>query len=86
MNRQDIKRAVREELGPQLESLQAMIGERGTPAMKAVRRGDVARIGPIKLTSDRVTAAPTMADHNKLVDDVKTLAAAIERLAAAFSG
>lgn len=85
-SRQDIQRIVREELAPQLENLQALVGERGPDAKKAVRRGDVARIGPIALTSARVTAAPTMADHNKVVDDIKALAAAIERLGAAFSG
>jgi hypothetical protein len=82
----EIQRAVREALASNLETLQALAGERGTPAMKAVRKGDVPRIGAITLTSARVTAAPTMDDHNKVVEDIKTLAALIEKLGAAFSG
>lgn len=84
--KQEMQRMVRDALGSQMESLQVLLGERGTPAMRAVRRGDVQRLGAITLTSARVTAAPTMADHNKVVDDIKALAAAIERLAAAFQG
>lgn len=86
VNRQEIARLVRAELATQLESLQSLAGERGPDTTTAVRRGDVNRIGPITLTSARVTAAPTKDDHNKVVEDIKTLAAAIERLCAAFQG
>lgn len=90
-NAPDIRRVVREEIAAalktQVESLQAMTGERGTAAMRAVRRGDVARIGSITLNSAHAAgAAPTAAEHNALVDDVKALAAVLERIAGAFSG
>lgn len=86
LSRQDIARLVRTELATQLESLQSLAGERGPATTTAVRRGDVTRIGPIALTSARVTAAPTKDDHNKVVADIQAIAAAIERLAAAFQG
>ena len=84
--KQDIQRAVRDALASNLQTLQTMAGERGPEKLKAVRRGDVPRIGAIALTSAHVSSAPTMADHNKVVDDIKALAALIERLGAAFSG
>lgn len=88
LSRADIRRAIREELAPQLETLQALAGERGpgSGALRAVRRGDVQRVGAIALTSAHVTSAPTAADFNKVVDDIKALAALIERMAAAFQG
>lgn len=75
------------DLRREIERLQVLVGERGTPQATAVRRGDVARIGVIALTAAHAAGAtPTAAEFNALVDDVKTLAAIIERIGAAFSG
>lgn len=89
----DLRRLVREELAlllkNPLEKLQAMTGERGPDdgSLKAVRRGDLARIGAVALGSAHAAGAtPSAAEFNALVDDVKTLAGLIERIGQAFSG
>ena len=71
----------------QNERAQALTGSGGNqPEKKAVTRADVASLGTIKLLSAHVSAAPTAADHNALVDDVRAIAAVLNAMGAKFSG
>lgn len=71
----------------QNERAQALTGSSGNlPGKKAVTRDDVASLGSVKLRSAHISAAPTAADHNALVDDVRAIAAALNAMGARFTG
>lgn len=66
------------------ERLEALVGERrnNTPEQQAVTRQESGSLGTLALKSAAVTAAPTAADHNALVDDVRALAAVLNAMGA----
>lgn len=60
------------------EKIQSLLGERGAkPGLQAVKRDDLAALGTIIIKSVHLTAAPTAADFNNLVDDMKAIAAVL---------
>lgn len=70
------------------ERAAALVGDRGRRAaeLRAVTLKDAADAGVIELQARTVTAAPTAAEHNALVADIKAIAAVLTRLGAKFSG
>lgn len=68
------------------EKVRVLTGETGATGkpMSALRRGEVATALSTlaKMQSDQLTAAPTMADYNKLQADIATLFSVVQRLAA----
>jgi hypothetical protein len=70
------------------EKLQGLIGGRGKDGAghKAVTHGDAAELGTIAIASQKVTAAPTAAQFNALVDDVHALATVLNAMGAKFTG
>lgn len=66
------------------ERLQALAGERknDTPDQQAVTQGDAASQGTIQLTSTILTAAPTMANYNALVADMRALSGVLNAMGA----
>lgn len=86
----DIRQVVREELAtmlkPNLERLQALTGDRGNESMKAVTRGDLSGAGRVNITAVPLTVAPTEADFNRVVTDLKLLASLLERMGANIGG
>lgn len=75
-------------IGAQDERVQGLLGERGKDnvGLKALTRADMAALGEVAILSSHVTAAPTMAQHNALVDDVHALAALLNKMGARFTG
>lgn len=66
---------------------QSLTGLQGTDSeKKAVTREDAANLGAVRLLSARVSAAPSAADHNALVDDVRALALVLNAMGAKFTG
>jgi hypothetical protein len=72
----------------QVQRLQELIGDRFAPEDKdarpraAVRREEMAVIGRMKkMKSQKLTAAPTMADYNLLRDDVLQIFQALQSVA-----
>lgn len=61
------------------EKIQSLLGERAgaKPGLQAVKRDDLAALGTIIIKSVHLTAAPTAADFNNLVDDMKAIAAVL---------
>lgn len=56
------------------EKVEVLTAERGKPDDAAVRRGQLGRLRQIpELASTRVSAAPTSAEFNALVDDVHAI-------------
>lgn len=71
----------------QLERAESLTGFGGaSPDKKAVTREDVAALGAVKLKSAHVSAAPTAAEFNALVDDVRAIAALLNTMGATFTG
>jgi hypothetical protein len=70
------------------ERVDALAGARTdtAPEKQAVTRGDMAAQGAVRLMSAKVSAPPTAAEHNALVDDVRALAAALNAMGAKFTG
>lgn len=70
------------------ERAAALVGDRGRGAedLKALVRGDAAAAGLIALQATTVSAAPTAAEHNALVADIRAVAAVLNRLGAKFTG
>lgn len=69
------------------EKAKLLTGMNGTdPDKLAVTRGDVGKLGLIALKSTHVSSAPTAADHNALVDDVRAIAALLTQMGATFTG
>lgn len=70
------------------ERVGALLGERGRSAedRAAVTRDAMASLGLIALKAKTVTAAPTAADFNALLDDVRALAAVLNANGAKFTG
>lgn len=65
------------------ERAEALTGDRpGAPGKMAITREDAAKLGAIKLRAAKVTAAPTAADFNALVDDIRTVAAILNGMGA----
>lgn len=75
-------------LASQEERLGALVGDRGPNAQdrKAVTRDVLAGMGNITLKAVRVTAAPTAAEYNNLLEDVRTVAAVLNAMGAKFTG
>lgn len=70
------------------EYLGALLGDRGKgdPGLAAVKRGDAAGAGLIALQAKTVTAAPTAAEHNALVNDMRAIAGVLARMGGRFTG
>lgn len=68
------------------EKVESLTGQRGASAGKAVTLGDAASLGAIAIRCTHVSAAPTAADFNALVDDVRALAAVLNNMGARFTG
>lgn len=66
------------------ERLDELAGERGDD--RAVMQSDTAELGTIAILSRRVTAAPTAAEHNALVEDLHAIASMLNRMGAKFTG
>lgn len=71
----------------QEERAQALTGFRNdeAPEKLAVTRGDLAKLGNIKLLANRITAAPTMENYNALIEDVRQIASLLNSMGAKFS-
>ena len=72
----------------QEERAEALTGLRNdeAPEKLAVTRGDLAKLGNIKLLSNKVSAAPTLEQHNALIEDVRQIASLLNSMGAKFSG
>lgn len=69
------------------ERLDALTGALGAKAGKeAVTREEFLSLGTTAIKCKYATAAPTMAEYNALVDDVRALAALLNKLGAQFTG
>lgn len=70
------------------ERAEALAGARNDKATdkQAVTKDDAAQLGSIKLKSERVTAAPTMEQHNALVEDLRQIAVVLNAMGAKFTG
>lgn len=69
------------------ERAETLAGNRPqAPERKAITAQDVGAQGALKLLSAKVTAAPTMEQHNALVEDVHALAALLNRIGAKITG
>lgn len=72
----------------QADSLQALVDDRGRSTgdarddQRAVTRGDAAQQGTVELQAVLLTGAPTTADYNKLVTDLRALAAVLNQVGA----
>lgn len=66
------------------ERVEALLGERrnNTPEQQAVTRAEPAGQGTLALKSANVTAAPTAAEHNALVEDMRALAGVLNAMGA----
>ena len=71
----------------QRERLEGLVDDRGPdrPQTAAVIREDVASLGTVKLRANFLTASPTMADYNNLVEDQRALASLLNKLGASFT-
>lgn len=73
--------------GVQGERLDALTGALGAKAGKeAITREQFAALGTTAIQCKYATAAPTMAEYNALVDDVRALASLLNLLGAQFTG
>jgi hypothetical protein len=72
-------RPVEQALRTNLENLQTLTGERGDGDGRAITRGD---LGALTLTAVNVAAAPTAAEYNALVADMRAIAGLLARLGA----
>jgi hypothetical protein len=70
----------------QQERAEVLTGTRSTPDKKAITREDAGAFGAVKLKAAHVSASPTAADFNALVDDMRALAAVLNTLGARFTG
>lgn len=68
------------------ERSEALTGSRGAGAVdkKAITREDAAAKGTQLLRSVHVSAAPTAAQHNALVDDIRAIASVLSAMGARF--
>ncbi len=70
-----------------VERVKALTGEQASnPQGAALTIEDAAALGAIPIESRLVGAAPTQAEHNALVRDVRAIAAVLNRLGARFTG
>lgn len=53
---------------------------------RAVTQEEAAQLGIVTLRAAYVTAAPTAAQHNALVDDIRAIAATLNAMGAKFTG
>lgn len=66
---------------------QSLTGLQGADSeKKAITREDAANFGAVRLLSARISAAPSAAEHNALVDDVRALALVLNAMGAKFTG
>lgn len=71
----------------QSEKLDALTGALGANAGKeAVTKEQFASLGTTAIRSRYASAAPTQAEYNALVDDVRALASLLNKLGAQFTG
>lgn len=72
----------------QAERAEALTGSRNgaAPEKQAVTREDVGSLGAVRLLSAKVSASPTAAEHNALVEDIRQIAAALNAMGARFTG
>lgn len=74
----------------QADALQGLVDDRGRSTgdartdQRAVTRGAVAELGTVELQAVLLSGAPTAADYNKLVTDLRALAAALNLVGADF--
>lgn len=71
----------------QQASAEALTGFGGAaPEKKAITREDAGALGAVRLLSAKVTAAPTAAEHNALVEDLRAIAALLNTMGSNFTG
>lgn len=74
----------------QAEKLQGLVDDRGSTGdttredLRAVTRGELAGQGAVELQAVLLSAAPTAADYNKLVEDMRAVAALLNKLGADY--
>lgn len=74
----------------QAEKLQGLVDDRGSTGdanredQRAVIRQDLTGQGTVELKAVYVSAAPTAAEYNALVDDVRAVAALLNKLGADY--
>lgn len=74
-------------ISKQTEDVQALTGALGAKAGKeAVTSGKFASMGVITINSRFVSAAPSQAEYNALVQDVHAIALLLNQLGANFTG
>lgn len=85
-NRNDVKPTP--QARARAERVDALAGSRSgaSPEKQAITRADMGAQGAVRLMSAKVSATPTAAEHNALVDDVRALAAALNAMGAKFTG
>lgn len=71
----------------QRERMEALVEDRGPdrPQTAAVTRDSLAALGTVKLRSTFITAAPTQADYNNMVEDMRALASLLNKLGANYT-
>lgn len=72
--------------GAQAERMQDLTGDRNNPQGRAVTVGMAQALGAVAIKAKRLSAAPTAADYNALVDDIATIAATLNAMGARFTG
>jgi hypothetical protein len=72
-------RPIEQALRTNLENLQTLTGERGDGDGRAITRAD---LGAMTLTAVPVSATPTAAEYNALVDDMRAIASVLARIGA----
>jgi hypothetical protein len=67
-----------------MEKLQSLIGDRsrGAAGQRAIVHADLANFGKVTFTAAPVTAAPTAAEFNALVEDLRSIAAILNLVGA----
>lgn len=76
----------RQDASAQAERVQDLLGERNNPEGRAVTVAMAAALGQVALKAKKLTAAPSAADYNNLVDDLTAIAATLNQMGARFTG
>lgn len=68
------------------QRVQDLVGDRNNPDGQAVTIAMAAALGQVAFKAKKVTAAPTAAEFNALVDDIAAIAATLNAMGARFTG
>lgn len=68
------------------QRVQDLVGDRNNPEGQAVTIAMAAKLGQVAVKAQKVSAAPTAAEFNALVDDIAAIAATLNAMGARFTG